>query len=533
MKLHSTLESFFSRRCPLGRGDRLLVAFSGGADSTALLWGLTRLAANRGWRIEAAHLDHALVAGSAERARAALAIAQELGVPVHHRRLAPGAVPGAPAGDRPSPRPGCHHGGRAGDASTPPPGRPLGQPRGVEAAARRLRYEYLEEVRRRQEARFVVTAHHADDQVETVLLRLLFGSGVAGLAGIQSVLGRVARPLLELWRRELREALATAGLTPVEDPSNDDLWIPRNRVRRLLLPRLRAAATGSAGDLDQRLLDLATAAGRARAALDRRLARELAVADGPATPSDGQMDLNHGLLGRLPNPHPALAPGLRAPGLEPAAGADGLSVERGRLERLPGVLWPPALAMLHRRAGLAYPPGAAAVADLRRQCLAGGRVGCDVDGVWRWQSDGDRLRLRRRPAPAPAVPTPFAYTLEVPGEHSIPELSMRLRLRRGPVEAWMFRSAERRAGLALPLAAGDRVTVRSRRPGDRIRPCGCPWRRRLKNVLIDRRVPRAERDRLPLLCVGDRVAWVPGVTVEHAFRVAPGGTAWIAELEPS
>jgi tRNA(Ile)-lysidine synthetase-like protein len=63
------------------------------------------------------------------------------------------------------------------------------------------------------------------------------------------------------------------------------------------------------------------------------------------------------------------------------------------------------------------------------------------------------------------------------------------------------------------------VVVRSRRPGDRLRPLGAPGTRKLKDVLIDRGVPRRERDRLPLLCVGGRIAWVPGVTVDEAFRL--------------
>jgi tRNA(Ile)-lysidine synthetase-like protein len=98
----------------------------------------------------------------------------------------------------------------------------------------------------------------------------------------------------------------------------------------------------------------------------------------------------------------------------------------------------------------------------------------------------------------------------------------------------MYRGAPDRAALALELAAGDAVTVRSRRPGDRLQPLGAAGRRRLKQVLIDRRVPRRRRDRLPLLVVGGEVAWVPGVTVAEPFRLPPapaaGATVWVAEL---
>ena len=78
------------------------------------------------------------------------------------------------------------------------------------------------------------------------------------------------------------------------------------------------------------------------------------------------------------------------------------------------------------------------------------------------------------------------------------------------------------------------MTVRSRRAGDRLQPLGTPHRRRLKELLIDRKVPRETRDRLPLLCVEGQVAWVPGVTIHHPFRLREGAvTAWVAELGES
>jgi tRNA(Ile)-lysidine synthase len=140
------------------------------------------------------------------------------------------------------------------------------------------------------------------------------------------------------------------------------------------------------------------------------------------------------------------------------------------------------------------------------------------------------LARRRRSPPA----TGFSYILTVPGEVEVRELGLVLRLRPAAPAAWMYRGAPDRAGLSLDLAAGDRVTVRSRRPGDRLRPLGAAGSRRLKQVLIDRRVPRSRRDRLPLLVVGTEVAWVPGVTVAEACRLprepSTGATVWVAEL---
>ena len=124
----------------------------------------------------------------------------------------------------------------------------------------------------------------------------------------------------------------------------------------------------------------------------------------------------------------------------------------------------------------------------------------------------------------------FTYTLEVPGELEIPEIAVRVRLTRGAVEPWMFAGETDRAGLALPLLEGDLVTIRNRRPGDRIHPLGARGSRRLKEVLIDRRVPRHVRERMPLLVVGERIAWAPGVTIDQRFRLAGHATAWVAEV---
>jgi tRNA(Ile)-lysidine synthase len=453
MDLLQRLEAFF--RTPGASGNGVVVAFSGGPDSTALLWGMSQLAPRLALPLFAAHLDHAMDAASAARAAAAARLAARLGVPciAARRNVLNGS----------------------------------GESR--EAAARRGRYEFLEEVRQAAGARWVATAHHRDDQAETVLLRLLFGSGVEGLAGIRPVHDTVVRPLLEAPRSELAAAVAAAGLEPVDDPTNRDLGVPRNRVRHRLLPALAGDDDFDDLDLSLRLARLGSRARAASAALDRRLAGLLAAS--------------------------------------PAAG--GAAVERAAFESLPAELWPFALAWLHRRAGAPYPAAATARGELLRQLAGPGHAACDCGGGWRWEGRGDLLVLRRKAAARKPVPD-FTYTLEVPGELDVPEVSVRMRLWRHAVEPWMFQGSPHRAGLALPLMEGDRVTIRNRRPGDRIHPLGAGGSRRLKEVLIDRRVPRPVRESLPLLCVGDRIAWVPGITIEQRFRLAGHATAWVAEV---
>jgi tRNA(Ile)-lysidine synthetase-like protein len=118
----------------------------------------------------------------------------------------------------------------------------------------------------------------------------------------------------------------------------------------------------------------------------------------------------------------------------------------------------------------------------------------------------------------------------VPGEIAIPEIAAVLRVSRQPFADWMLRGALLRAALALPEGGAGRLTVRNRRPGDRLRPLGAAGSRRLKDVLIDRGIPRRWRDRLPLLCWAGEIAWVPGVTIEHRFRLAGQSSVCVAEV---
>jgi tRNA(Ile)-lysidine synthase len=534
MDLLEGLETFFFDQAPLARGDRLVVAFSGGGDSTALLWGLAQLAPAWGIGLAAAHLDHAMDPLSGTRAAQARDLARRLGVPLVSARRRRKAAGQAAAQEIAGQAAGREIAGQAAEREIA--GRGTAS-RGREADARRIRYEFLEEVRRRCGARYVATAHHRDDQAETVLVRLAFGSGLRGLAGIRPVAsgGTVVRPLLGLPRAILRDAVAAAGLRPAEDPGNADPRQPRSRMRHRVLPALAAArggvqhpATPQAADgeasrqqaarqdeLVELLARLAAGARRALPILDRRLAEEIGLELGGG---GGAVD----------------------------AGA----ADRRRLAALPPPLLVPALVLLHHQAGIAYPASRAAAGELRLQLSgsAARRVGCDCGAGWRWNAGEETLCLRRA-APREAAP-PFTYTLEVPGSLYIPEIAATISVSERPVEScmsWLRRGAPDRAVLALPLPrtttatapgaprpealpAPAGLTVRNRRPGDRLWPLGSPGSRKLKAVLIDRRVPAERRDRLPLLCWAGEIAWVPGVTIGHRFRVAGQSRAWLAEL---
>lgn len=188
-----------------GAGDPpLCVAFSGGPDSTALLHALAGLQRD-GRRLRALHVDHGLHPDSQDWAASCAALCGELGVPLHTLRVSV-------------------------DAN--------GQ--GPEAAAREARYAAFAEILGAGE--WLVTAHHREDQAETVLLKLLRGAGPHGLGGMRErrALGRgqLWRPLLDTPRGELEEYAQAAGLQVVEDPANRDSRMARSYLRHEILPRL-------------------------------------------------------------------------------------------------------------------------------------------------------------------------------------------------------------------------------------------------------------------------------------------------------
>ncbi|HLQ15386.1 MAG TPA: tRNA lysidine(34) synthetase TilS, partial [Candidatus Eisenbacteria bacterium] len=185
--------------------DRVLVAVSGGPDSTALLIALNEL----GCDVTAAHFDHALREGSDKVTEQVSALCQRLGVQlVSERRNAP-------------------------------------MPRGsVQAAARVLRYEFLERARTKAAADVVALAHTADDLVEGAVLHLMRGCGLAGLRGMPASREAYVRPMLAVWRRDVTEFLRQRGVSAHEDPANADLKYARARVRHQILPALERDRPG-------------------------------------------------------------------------------------------------------------------------------------------------------------------------------------------------------------------------------------------------------------------------------------------------
>jgi tRNA(Ile)-lysidine synthase len=289
----TTLLDQLTARCTFAAaGTAVTCAVSGGADSLALL----ALATHAGCRVTAVHVDHGLRPGSAAEAGVVRAAADRFGAAFRAERVT--VAPGP----------------------------------NLEARARAARYKAL--------PADALTGHTADDQAETVLLNLLRGAGLDGLAGMDPA----RRPLRRLRRNETRALCGALGLDPVADPTNDDPGLRRNRVRHELLPLLEAIAARDVVPVIARQADLARA--------DVELLDDLAAS---IEPTDA------GALAAAPAPlaRRAVRGWLRAAG-------------PGGSER--------------------HPPDAAAVERVLA-VARGETVACELAGGWRVARTGGRLRL--------------------------------------------------------------------------------------------------------------------------------------------
>lgn len=297
----------------LQRPATLLVAVSGGPDSTALMHALAATARGTSLTLVVAHVDHGLRASSAAEAAQVRALATAAGLRCLVLRGGPRIAAQGPLG-------------RAG---------------GLEQVAREARYRLLARAARRTGAAAIAVAHTLDDQAETVLLRLLRGAGPTGLGGMRPVArmygARLVRPLLGASRQEVLESLALRGVTALTDDSNTDATRERNWLRHDILPQLAARW----GDT-----------------LPRRIARAARLARDAAREERHAARAAYALLATVaPAPSPR-AITLDAPRLASYSRAVQRSVVRHALREMAGTLTGFSLAHVSRILALAVPPSA-------------------------------------------------------------------------------------------------------------------------------------------------------------------------------
>jgi tRNA(Ile)-lysidine synthase len=474
---------------------RVTVAVSGGGDSVALLHILLALArAGAGYYLSVAHLNHQLRPGSAE---ADEAFVRDLAGQLH--------------------LPCCCE---ARDVRAEARERRLN----LEAAARAVRYEFLEEVAQKQGSQYVATGHTRDDQVETILWRVQRGSDLHSLLGIppsrpirEGSASTLVRPLLTVSREALRAYLAARHIPWRTDETNLDLSRTRSRIRHRLLPRLREQL------------------GEAHLESLLRLARRVAQLN-----RQGEQLAEH-----------LLAENLRQ---EEARLAVPLACLRGLPPDIAGLL----LYRVLRKAELAgAPPGRFLDTALTRRHIQAvleavhldrPRLLAQLPGGLVVECTGEELRIswglgRIRQLTNAVPPRPLP-----PGDGTVtvPELGFQVVVRerarsevdwedwlrrKGPLEELVDADCLSPKSAPLPSPpplgegqgeggpASEALLLRTRAPGDRFRPLNGPGGRKLKEFLIDRKVPRRERDRTLLLARGKAVLWVAGLGPSDEVKV--------------
>jgi tRNA(Ile)-lysidine synthase len=432
-------------------GRTLSVGLSGGVDSVALLKLLLALRPRFGYSLDVIHVNHGLSPHANKWEAFCAELCRKWRVPLAIERVR------VPADDK--------------------------KGKGVEAAARLQRYGAF--ARHAKEA--LVLAHHLDDQAETLLLQLLRGAGVRGLAAMREVSLRspqvqvpVLRPLLRVTRADIERYARRERLKWVEDESNDLTAYSRNFLRHRVLPALEQLFPSYRETLARSAAHCAEAADMLEetGVLDAGLARDVTKLD----------------CARLRE-------------LPPARAANALRT----FLALNGLL----------------APDSAKLAEMLRQLLGAksdAGVTLEHDGAvlrryrdWLWIAGADQGKRATVIWNGDAV-----LELGAPSTGSTADSA----------GALLFR----RRGPGVRIAAGKmipgQVSVRARKGGEKLKPDAKRPRRSLKNLLQESAMPPWERDALPLLYCGSALAWVPGIGVDCAFQPAPGEAAWFVSWRP-
>jgi tRNA(Ile)-lysidine synthase len=432
----------------------LLVAVSGGPDSTCLLHILAGLKDKLGIRLHVAHLDHQLRGAESEADACFVAdLAHSLGITATIEKRDVRAYQKR-------------------------------QHISLEEAAREVRYHFLADTASDVGASRIATGHTLDDHIETILMHLVRGTGIRGLVGLKpssqwKLDGKritIVRPLLEVSRQETADYCYHHRLTPREDASNLSLSPLRNRIRHQLLPLLKSYNPG----VGQALLRTATIATDEVRFWDEEIAR---LWPAVAREQEGVVILDKDGFNALP---PALKRHLLRAAIEELLGSL-KDIESRHIEEVMTILDKPAGKQISLPGGLTFS------VDYNRYLLCPEPVSL---------------------CPFPALDGEFA--LKVPGETRLPGWQVEAEIieRKKITE----KGGDFTAYLDLDKA-GRELMVRCRKPGDQFQPMGLSQPKKLNEFMIDARIPRLWRGRIPIVFSPHHIVWLVGYRIDERVKV--------------
>jgi tRNA(Ile)-lysidine synthase len=466
MGIKENVKATIQRHELLSRGDRILVAVSGGPDSVALLFLLNELCGEFGAKLEVAHLQHGIRGEEAkEDARFVSELTESLKLPFHLKEI-----------DLP------HMKSHAGKGN-------------LEAWARAERYRFFAGVVRECKLDKVATAHTEDDQAETVLMWLLRGTGMKGLGGMSPLhLHRVAagdsmetltviRPLIEISKGEIVQYLEERKLNYRLDRSNLNTSLLRNWIRLELLPKIQQ---------------------RVDSGFTARLSRQA----------------------ELLRDEDSLLAELAQKSYESMRDSNGLS--RAALLREPKALQRRILRhwIGHTRGHLRGLESVH-IDDLLRLIKEGPAQGrLSIPGGWELMREYETLRLAKASRSLKQIC--YTYEFSIGTVLSVPEAGMQLYSKQvdGSFGAMPTEPMEALMEALFDLNELPRkLVVRNFRPGDRFEPLGMSGHKKVKDLFIDKKVPLSVRATLPLLTTGAEVLWIPGYGRSGIARVSAKTTS--------
>lgn len=443
------MKNFIKKNDLLIEGDTVIVAVSGGPDSLCLLHLLKRLSSEYMLNLVVAHLNHCLRPEAVQEADGVGKIAAALSLPFEVRAV---------------------------DIRNYKKKHAISE----EAAGREARYGFLFETARKYKASRIALGHHLDDQAETVLLNVIRGTGVDGLAGMLPRRARgdiyLIRPLLCLRRSEIESYCDDNNLQPFTDSSNLETNYTRNRLRLELIPQLQVQYNPRIREALFRLGSLAAGDRIFLQNLARKKYYSLARFINHETILDRQALLN-------------LPPALQGRVLRHALRKH-VSVKE--------------ISSLH--IGQLF--------DLAEN----GRAGSQLTLPGKLSAYFSYKHLVIRTAPDPKRKELRPVVLHIPGTVLLPE-GHKISACITDVSELSWPPPAYRAYLDLDKIPSSSLIVRSRMPGDRFHPQGASGAKKLKDFLIDRKVPFYRRESLPLVTAEENIIWVAGIRINELYRV--------------
>ena len=445
-----------ARYTMFAEGDRVLVAVSGGSDSVGLIHILHTIAGDFSLRLAVAHLNHCLRGEESDRdAGFVAALADKLNLTFFHDQKDVKAFQRR-------------------------------QRLSLEEAARRVRYDFFNEIAANHGFDKIALGHHSNDNAELILMNLLRGSGPLGLGGIAAVRdGRIVRPLIHLKHSEILAYVSEKNLAYVTDASNTDPSHRRNRIRHFLIPELEKSYNPAILGSLNRLGEILHAEDQW---VDQAL--EPVFADTISNHTSG-----NGVTVDL----------CAINAMHPAAGR---RVIRKALFRVKKDL---------RRISFSHVD---AIIDLARKDRSGGCLDLP-DGI-RAIRDEAALIIKKEDQKSAAGIVDYHYTIAAEGTTAVKEAGVAIKLSEiDIVDVPDFKNAgNTRAFFDLDCLRFPLV-VRNFRPGDRFSPLGLNGTQKLKEFFINNKVPTRQRKCCPLLLSGNSIIWVGGYRIDNRVKLGP------------